>query len=134
VTVYGMSKQLGPMAFDRSANQFLGGWGNPRRPLSSQVEATIDRGIKHLIDQAHQIAYAILAHNQPLLREMAQVLLEQEILEGQQLHSYLSQVQTPPVLDHWLLTGEVVIERSSDPQVDARENGLPAEHFYAYSR
>jgi cell division protease FtsH len=133
VTVYGMSKQLGPMAFDRSASQFLGGWGNPRRPLSSQVEATIDRGIKHLIDQAHQIAYAILAHNQPLLKEMAQVLLEQEILEGQQLHSYLSQVQTPPVLAHWLQTGEVLIERSSDPQIDARENGLPVEHFYAYS-
>jgi cell division protease FtsH len=134
VTVYGMSKQLGPMAFDRSASQFLGGWSNPRRPLSSQVEATIDRGIKHLIDQAHQIAYAILAHNQQLLREMAHILLEQEILEGQQLHSYLSRVQTPPVLAHWLQTGEVLIERSSDPQVDARENGLPAEHFYAYSR
>ena len=42
VTIYGMSKQLGPMAFDRSASQFLGGWGNPRRPLSPEVESEID--------------------------------------------------------------------------------------------
>jgi cell division protease FtsH len=42
VTIYGMSKELGPMAFDRSASQFLGGWGNPRRPLSPEVESEID--------------------------------------------------------------------------------------------
>jgi cell division protease FtsH len=107
VTIYGMSKHLGPMAFDRSASQFLGGWGNPRRPLSPQVEAAIDREVQQLIDQAHQIASLILAHNQPLLREVAQVLLEQEILEGQQLHNYLDRVQKPLPLSEWLQTGQL---------------------------
>ncbi len=92
VTIYGMSKQLGPMAFDRSASQFLGGWGNPRRPLSPEVESEIDREVKHLIDNAHHIAGAILAHNQPLLTDVAQVLLEREILDGQKLHDYLDRV------------------------------------------
>ncbi len=107
VSMYGMSKQLGPMAFDRSANQFLGGWNSPRRPLSPQVETTIDRGIKNLIDHAHHAAQEILAHNEPLLRQMAVVLQEQEVLEGQELHAYLQQVQKPPLLEKWLQTGEL---------------------------
>jgi cell division protease FtsH len=92
VTIYGMSKQLGPMAFDRSASQFLGGWGNPRRPLSPEVESEIDREVKHPIDNAHNIAGAILAYNQQLLTEVAEVLLEREILESQKLHDYLDRV------------------------------------------
>jgi cell division protease FtsH len=110
VTIYGMSKQLGPMAFDRSASQFLGGWGNPRRPLSPEVESEIDREVKHLIDNAHHIAGAILAHNQSLLKEVAAVLLEREILDGQKLHSYLDRVIIPPLLGTWLQTGEISID------------------------
>jgi cell division protease FtsH len=110
VTVYGMSRQLGPMAFDRSASQFLGGWGNPRRPLSPEVESEIDREVKHLIDNAHHIASAILAHNQALLKEVAEVLLEREILDGQQLHDYLDRVNIPPLLATWLQTGEISID------------------------
>jgi cell division protease FtsH len=110
VTIYGMSKQLGPMAFDRSASQFLGGWGNPRRPLSPEVESEIDREVKHLIDNAHHIAGAILAHNQSLLKEVAEVLLEREILDGQKLHEYLDRVNIPPLLTTWLQTGEISVD------------------------
>jgi cell division protease FtsH len=115
VTIYGMSKQLGPMAFDRSASQFLGGWGNPRRPLSPQVESAIDREVKHLIDNAHHIARAILTDNQQLLGEVAQVLLEREILDGQQLHDYLDRVKIPPLLATWLQSGEI---SAIDPQAE----------------
>ncbi len=123
VTIYGMSKQLGPMAFDRSASQFLGGWGNPRRPLSPEVESEIDREVKHLIDNAHHIAGAILEHNQELLREVAQVLLEREILDGQQLHDYLDRVKVPSLLATWLQTGEIAIlvPRGSANDPNAKE-------------
>jgi cell division protease FtsH len=117
VTIYGMSKQLGPMAFDRSASQFLGGWGNPRRPLSPEVESEIDREVKHLIDSAHHIAQAILEHNQELLKEIAQVLLEREILEGQQLHGYLARVKTPPLLATWLQTGDISIDPKAEEPI-----------------
>ncbi len=133
VTIYGMSKQLGPMAFDRSASQFLGGWGNPRRPLSPQVESAIDREVKHLIDNAHQIARVILAHNQPLLREVSQVLLEREVLEGQKLHSYLSQVKIPPLLSTWLQSGEMATDSISD-HIPALDQGLTTQHLYENSR
>jgi hypothetical protein len=46
-----------------------------------------------------------LEHNQSLLREVAQVLVEQEILEGQQSHPYLSRVQSPALFREWLPSG-----------------------------
>jgi cell division protease FtsH len=125
VTIYGMSKQLGPMAFDRSASQFLGGWGNPRRPLSPEVESEIDREVKHLIDNAHHIAGAILAHNQALLKEVAEVLLEREILDGQKLHDYLDRVNIPPLLATWLQTGEISI----DPRTVAIGKSFNSQHL-----
>jgi cell division protease FtsH len=125
VTIYGMSKQLGPMAFDRSASQFLGGWGNPRRPLSPEVESEIDREVKHLIDNAHHIAGAILTHNQQLLKEVAEVLLEREILDGQKLHEYLDRVNIPPLLSTWLQTGEISI----DPRTVEIGKSLNSQHL-----
>lgn len=134
VTIYGMSKQLGPMAFDRSASQFLGGWGNPRRPLSPEVESEIDREVKHLIDNAHHIAGAILAHNQSLLKEVAEVLLEREILDGQKLHDYLDRVIIPPLLATWLQTGEIsILHRSglsaNDPHMVEIGKSLNPQHL-----
>jgi cell division protease FtsH len=142
VTIYGMSKQLGPMAFDRSASQFLGGQGNPRRPLSPEVESEIDREVKHLIDNAHHIAGAILAHNQPLLKEVAEVLLEREILDGQQLHGYLvggaspleNRVNIPPLLANWLQTGEITIDPIADMRIISIGNGLNSQHSHENSR
>jgi cell division protease FtsH len=139
VSIYGMSKQLGPMAFvrgaslqeNRSANQFLGGY-SPRRPLSPQVEATIDRGIKNLIDHAHHAAQEILAHNEPLLRQMAGILQEHEILEGQELHAYLQQVQKPPLLDKWLQTGELEINYPINAQLPMMGNSHN-QSSYEYS-
>jgi cell division protease FtsH len=133
VSIYGMSKQLGPMAFDRSANQFLGGY-SPRRPLSPQVEATIDRGIKNLIDHAHHAAQEILAHNEQLLRQMAGILQEHEILEGQELHAYLQQVQVPPLLDKWLQTGELEVNHPISAQLPVTGNSHNQSSYeYSYS-
>jgi cell division protease FtsH len=130
VTIYGMSKQLGPMAFDRSASQFLGGWGNPRRPLSPEVESEIDREVKHLIDNAHHIAGAILAHNQELLKEVAEVLLEREILDGQKLHDYLDRVNIPSLLATWLQTGEISIDPVADVRIAAIGNGFNSKYLH----
>jgi cell division protease FtsH len=132
VSLYGMSKHLGPLAYDRSGSQYLGGWSNPRRPLSSQVEATIDRGIKYLIDHAHQTAQDILAHNELLLRQMAHVLQDQEILEGLQLRDYLKQVQMPPLVEQWLETGEGVV-KPGNSYAPSHDMSSSAQHFYEFS-
>jgi hypothetical protein len=52
------------------------------------------------------------------------VLLEREILDGQQLHDYLDRVNKPPLLANWLHTGEM----AGDPQADE-----PIRHKKGYA-
>lgn len=102
VTLYGMSDRLGPMAFAKVQQQFLIDASNCRRQLSPQIAMEIDLEVKAVIDRAHQTALKILETNRELLTSLAQILLEREILEGEQLRSRLRQAKTTPEIDRWL--------------------------------
>lgn len=106
VTLYGMSDLLGPIAFEKIQQQFIEGFTNPRRQVSPQIAEEIDREVKLVIDGAHQIALELLQNNHELLATLAQILLKQEVLEGQQLRSQLQQAQKTVVADQWLQTGK----------------------------
>ncbi|MEM1253873.1 MAG: ATP-dependent zinc metalloprotease FtsH [Cyanobacteria bacterium P01_H01_bin.21] len=105
ITLYGMSKTLGPVAVERSQAQFLEGLTQPRRPISPHLSETIDREIKDLIEQAYQMALEILLRNQTVLEQIAQNLLEAESLEGETLKTLLSTIRPPPELQSWLNPG-----------------------------
>ncbi|AFZ30807.1 membrane protease FtsH catalytic subunit [Gloeocapsa sp. PCC 7428] len=107
VTLYGMSDELGPVAFEKIQQEFLGGFSNPRRSVSPKVAEEIDREVKEIVDGAHHIALSILAQNRDLLEETAQILLQQEILEGEKLREQLKKVQAPSELDEWLRSGKL---------------------------
>jgi cell division protease FtsH len=94
VTQYGMSPSLGPIAFERSQAQFLDG-SDVRRSISPEVAAEIDRQVTQIITEAHALARSILAHNRQLLESMTQVLLTQEVLEGEEVRSLLAQATMP---------------------------------------
>ncbi|AHJ29398.1 Cell division protein FtsH [Nodularia spumigena CCY9414] len=112
ITIYGMSERLGPVAFDKiQQQQFLEGYGNPRRSISPKVAEEIDREVKLTLDNAHHIALSILHYNRELLEETAQALLEKEILEGVKLREFLNQVQVPDELEEWLRTGKLSEDR-----------------------
>jgi cell division protease FtsH len=93
ITLYGMGS-LGPIAFEKQQAQFLDG-GTKRRTVSEAVAAEIDRLVKQTIDQAHHQAQAILRQNRDLLESTTAILLETEVLEGDQLRAILAQVQAP---------------------------------------
>jgi len=95
VTTYGMSKVLGPLAYDRGQQaMFLNdGMGNARRAVSAQTAEAIDQEVKEIVETAHQQALDILKANRELLETITQKLLETEVVEGEQLHKFLSQVQ-----------------------------------------
>ncbi len=105
VTLYGMSAELGPIAFERIQQEFLDGLASPRRPVSPKVAEEIDRQVKAIVDAAHQMALLILSRNRELLQETAETLLQQEILEGAQLKEKLNRVQAPPQVEEWLRSG-----------------------------
>jgi cell division protease FtsH len=96
VTTYGMSKVLGPLAYQQGQQaMFLGNGGNnPRRMVSEDTAKAIDSEVKEIVETAHEHALEILKRNRDLLEEIATQLLETEVIEGDKLHSLLSQVQS----------------------------------------
>jgi cell division protease FtsH len=107
VTLYGMSHKLGPIAFEKIQQQFLEGLTNPRRAVSPKISEEIDLEVKEIIEGAHHIALNILQKNRDLLEETAKILLEKEILEGEELKEYLKRVQKTPEMESWLLKGQL---------------------------
>jgi len=98
VTTYGMSKVLGPLAYDRgSQNAFLenGMMPNPRRSVSPDTAKEIDQEVKGLVEAGHQRALAILEANRDLMETITQQLLEEEVIEGELLKDWLAQVKVP---------------------------------------
>ncbi len=69
VTTYGMSKVLGPLAYEKGQqNNFLGdGAMNPRRMVSDETAKAIDVEVKDIVETAHQQAFDILKNNRELL-------------------------------------------------------------------
>lgn len=105
VTQYGMGEGLGPIAFEKTNSQFLDN-GSTRRAMSGEVAAEIDRLVKQSINHAHSTAKAILTLNQDLLESMTQILLKEEVLEGEQLEKMLSKAIAPVNTQIWLATGQ----------------------------
>ncbi|MBD6619904.1 ATP-dependent metallopeptidase FtsH/Yme1/Tma family protein [Komarekiella sp. 'clone 1'] len=95
VTTYGMSKVLGPLAYQQGQQaMFLGnGAPNPRRLVSEDTAKAIDSEVKEIVETAHEQALEILKQNRDLLEAIATQLLETEVIEGEKLNSLLSQVQ-----------------------------------------
>ncbi|MFN5764398.1 MAG: ATP-dependent zinc metalloprotease FtsH [Pseudanabaena sp.] len=90
VTSYGMSEVLGPLAYQKQQNQFLGGMEMARNVSPATSEA-IDKEIKTIVENAHAKALAILNANRDLLESISEKLLETEVIEGDFLTGLLSQ-------------------------------------------
>lgn len=95
VTTYGMSKVLGPLAYEKGGQaNFLGDGGmNPRRVVSDDTAKAIDEEVKEIVENAHQQALAILNNNRDLMETIATQILETEVIEGENLQNLLSQVR-----------------------------------------
>ncbi len=111
VTTYGMSKSLGPLAYQQSnGNGFLGnGNGNIRRPMSQETSKTIDREIKEIVDIAYKQALAILNHNRELLDTIAQKIIETEVIEGDELENLLDRVKPTDFVHNGCVTQSVSV-------------------------
>jgi len=95
VTTYGMSKVLGPLAYDKGQQaMFLNdGMGNARRAVSAQTAEAIDQEVKEIVETAHKQALDILKENRELLETITAKLLETEVIEGEKLHDFLALVK-----------------------------------------
>jgi cell division protease FtsH len=96
VTRYGMSERLGPRTFGQKEELvFLGREISEQRDYSEKVAEEIDDEVRHIIEQAHELARKILRENKDKLVILAEKLIEVETIEGEQLIALLDGEQPP---------------------------------------
>jgi cell division protease FtsH len=99
VTEFGMSRNLGPLAFGKKDELvFLGREISEQRNYSDEVAYQIDQEIRVLIDTAHQRAKAALVENFDKLDAIAQLLVANETIEGEELEALFDSPRPMPEL------------------------------------
>jgi cell division protease FtsH len=95
---YGMSQVLGPVTFERERRPlFLETMLPPSSKDYSEATAQeIDREVNALIFRAHDRAREILQGKKPILERLAKLLLEKEVLEGDELRQVLGEASQQP--------------------------------------
>ncbi len=90
VTVYGMSEKLGPLSFERGRPLFLEapGFSAPKE-LSEDTVRKIDEEVREIVSSAYEKAKTALAERRGKLKEVATILLEKEVIEGDELKRLL---------------------------------------------
>jgi cell division protease FtsH len=88
VTSYGMSQKLGPRTFGHKEEMvFLGREISEQRDYSEKVAQQIDDEVQNLIQHAHDQAKKILTENKARLVHIAEKLIVQETIEGEELEA-----------------------------------------------
>ncbi|HSD48342.1 MAG TPA: ATP-dependent zinc metalloprotease FtsH [Actinomycetota bacterium] len=100
VTEYGMSDIIGPLTLGQKQHEvFLGRDYTAQPDYSDQVAFEIDTEVRRLIDEAHDEALEILQEHRPKLDELAQILVDRETMEREEVEAFLSVIPKRPQRD-----------------------------------
>jgi len=90
VTRFGMSDRLGPVALGRAqGGMFLGRDIAAERDFSEDTAAAIDEEVSLLVAEAYRRATEVLTANRPVLNELAEMLVEKETVDAEELQELL---------------------------------------------
>jgi cell division protease FtsH len=90
VTRFGMSDRLGPVALGRpQGGMFLGRDIAADRDFSEDTAAAIDEEVGVLVEQAYRRAKSVLLQNRAVLDELAEILVEKETVDAEELQELL---------------------------------------------
>ncbi len=90
VTRFGMSDKLGPVALGRAqGGMFLGRDIAAERDFSEDTAATIDEEVGLLVAEAYRRAKRVLIENRSVLDELAEMLVEKETVDAEELQELL---------------------------------------------
>ena len=95
VVEYGMSTRLGLLTYTRERRPlYLDMMGSAKeREYSERTAQEIDDEMATLMEDAHQKVRSILTQKRAILERIAKILLEQEVLEGEELKGLMAEVQ-----------------------------------------
>ncbi len=90
VTEWGMSPEMGPLAFGKKEEQiFLGREIAQHRDYSEDTAIRIDREVKRIVEEAYNSAETILESNRDTLVRLAEALLEYETLDHVEIEAII---------------------------------------------
>ncbi len=90
ITRFGMSDRLGPVALGRAqGGMFLGRDIAAERDFSEDTAAAIDEEVSELVAVAYRRATEVLTANRPVLDELAELLVEKETVDAEELQELL---------------------------------------------
>jgi cell division protease FtsH len=122
VTRFGMSEKLGPQTFGEPNHEvFLGRDFSANADYSQEIAYEIDKEISRLIDEAYEKARVILTERKTQLDLMADVLVERETVDREELEALLD--------DRWaefLETEQAKKSANADAEGDGIEPGSEA--------
>ena len=135
VCEWGMSEKLGPLTYGAKEEEiFLGREVTKHRDFSEDTANVIDDEVKKIVSACMKRAEKILADNIDKLHNLANVLLEREILDGDEIDKILRGEKLPP-LERKNGNGEVVtVPSGTSVGVGGPTNGAHAETKTAKGR
>ena len=96
VTKYGMSDKLGPIVFGSSNDEvFLGRDFGHTRNYSEEIAGKIDEEINAVIEAGYEATRRKLSEHLNQLHEVAQYLIENEKLDGEEFVRLMQRTGTP---------------------------------------
>lgn len=91
VTRFGMTDEFGFVALESMSNIYLG--GDSSLQCSPQTQYEIDEAVQKIIDEAHEKALNILQDNIKALHAIAEYLLRQETITGEEFMDILKEYE-----------------------------------------
>ena len=88
VAKYGMSEEVGPVCYDTDEEVFLGRDYGHSKAYSETVATKIDKEVEKLIKEQYQKAKDLLSENSERLKNVAEALLEHEVLDETEFLKY----------------------------------------------
>ena len=94
VARYGMSKTIGTVSYHSEDEVFIGGSYGKTKSYSEKVAGIIDDEVKAVIGSAYEKALELLKENRQKLDAVAEFLLKNESMTGEEFRAVMEAVQT----------------------------------------
>ncbi|MBN2290013.1 MAG: ATP-dependent zinc metalloprotease FtsH, partial [Candidatus Glassbacteria bacterium] len=122
---WGMSKALGPLTFGKKEEQiFLGREIAQHQDYSEATARLIDREVRKLIDWAYCEAMDLLRTNREKLENMAEALLEREVLDAEEIDLIIAGGKLPELKPDKPARGKAEKRRAGrTPRIARRQQG-----------
>ncbi len=127
VCEWGMSEKIGPVVFgEKDAEVFLGRDMGTGKNYSESTALDIDNEIRRIIHENYEIARKLLKENQHRLVALAELLLEKETLDTEEIHATVFPEGLPDYLEKQVkdqIADTFVFEKQENDDASAEPTG-----------